>query len=77
MKKWEVDVNGHKIKVINTWSKEALFVDGRLQDERLGIKSDSRLYGKLPTGEEIKVSIGGIFSIECRLFVDNQWIELE
>ncbi len=74
MKKWEADVRGHKILIVNTMTSEALFVNGELQDERIGLKTESRLFGKLPTGEEIKVSIGGNFKIVCRLFVDNKLV---
>lgn len=79
MKKWEVDYKGHKIRVENSWSKgESLYVDGELQDQRVGFALRSRLYGAIKGNgnkeENIKVSMGGWLSVQCRIFVDNNLI---
>ena len=74
MKKFEVDHGGNAIVVENRVSGEKLFVNGKLQDERVGLSFVARLFGQLPTGENIKVSLGGIWTIQCRIFVDNKLV---
>jgi len=74
MKKFEVEHGGNAILVENRASGEKLFVNGELQDERVGLSFVARLYGKLPTGESIKVSLGGVWTIQCRIFIDNKLV---
>ena len=74
MKKFEVDHGGNAIIVENRASGEKLFVNGELQDERVGLSLVARLFGQLPTGENIKVSLGGIWTTQCRIFVDNKLV---
>ena len=74
MKKWEVNHGESVIVVENRASGEKLFVNGQLQDERVGLNMGSRLWGQLPTGESIKVSLGGIWTVQCRIFVDNKLV---
>ena len=77
MKKWSANYGSNKILIENRWYRESLFVNGELQDERLGLKFESSLYGKLPTGEFIKVRIGSIFTMEYRIFIDNKLVSFE
>lgn len=74
MKIWETKYNGNTIRVENAWSGEKLFVNGQLQDKQMGIATRSRLWGELPTGEAIKVSLGGHLKIHCLIFIDNKLI---
>ena len=74
MKTWEVNYGAHVVTVENRASGERLYVNGELQDEQLGINVGSRLCGQLPTGEDVKVSIGGVWKIHCRIFIDNKMI---
>ena len=74
MKKWEVEYDGNKIVVENRMSGERLIVNDVLQDECLGFAVRERLWGKLPNGEVIKISIGGWWSMHCRIFVDHELI---
>ena len=74
MKRWEVNHAGHMIAVENRWNSERLYVNGDLQDERIGLSSQSRLYGRLGNGETIKVSIGGVLQIHCRVFVNDKLV---
>ena len=76
MKKiFEVMYNGHHIQVENRWfSGEKLYIDGQLQDENLGLSMRANLYGQLKNKNRIKVSIGGVFKINCTIFVDNTLI---
>jgi hypothetical protein len=72
MKKWELNHNGNEIRVENRNFSERLYVNGELQDERIGLAFVSRLWGKLPTGESVKVSIGGLWTMQCRIFIDHK-----
>ncbi|MBE4909137.1 hypothetical protein IMZ08_13800 [Bacillus luteolus] len=76
-KEFNVTYDGHHIQVINTWfNGEKLYVDGKLQDQNLGLGlSRASLTGTLRSSNDviknIKVRIGGNFSIQCRIFIDN------
>ena len=72
MKKWGMNYCGNTIVVENRIAGERLYVNGELQDEQIGFASRSRLWGQLETGETIKVSIGSIFRIHCRIFINNK-----
>lgn len=74
MQKWEINYCGNTIEVENTTFGEKLYVNGELQDEQIGINFRSRLWGQLKTGEQIKVSIGGVFKIHCRIFINNELV---
>jgi len=77
MKQWHIKYKEHDIEVRNGWfTGEALFVDGELQDQRIGFAMRSRLYGRIKSGlgqgESIKVSLGGWFTIGCIVFIDDR-----
>lgn len=79
MKVWHVTHKGHTIRVENSWlGHERLLVDGELQDERRGLALRSQLSGTIKngegSGEGIKVSLGGWFSVGCRIFVDDRLV---
>jgi hypothetical protein len=75
MKKWELNYAGNIITVENRTLSEMLYVNGELQDEQIGWSYRSRLWGQLPTGENIKVSVGGgWFTMQCRIFIDNKLV---
>lgn len=67
---WVYKYNNWSIIVKNGKAVE-LYVDGQLQDRKTGIRLSADLHGCLPTGEEIKASIGGLVDVECSLFVNN------
>lgn len=77
MKKvFEATYEGYKIVVENRWfSGEKLYVNGGLQDENIGLALRGNLTGKLRDNsnesKNIKVTIGGFSSIDCKIFVDN------
>jgi len=74
MKKWEATYAGSVITVENSGGGERLYVNGELQDEQIGLATRSRLWGQLPTGEQVKVSLGGNFTVHCRIFVDHKLV---
>ena len=77
MKKvFEAKYDDHLIQVENRWfAGEKLYVDGKLQDEDLGLAFRGTLNGKLRNNnsetKSIKVTIGGSFRIHCKIFIDN------
>ncbi|WP_117161745.1 hypothetical protein [Paraliobacillus sp. X-1268] len=78
MKKvFKATYEGHQIQVVNTWfNGEKLYVDGKLQDVNIGLGlTRATLTGILKSSndltENIKVSIGGWFTVNCNIFVDN------
>jgi hypothetical protein len=73
--KWEYEYNGHKIVVLNSPSKTALEVDGKMQDKQNGFALSCTLNGKVD-GKPIKVSLGGFWNVECDVFVDHEKLEL-
>ncbi len=72
MKVWEAKYNNDVIRVENYWDKERLYVNDVLQDEQIGLAGRSRLFGKTSSGEDVKVSLGGVFEMHCNIFVDNK-----
>jgi hypothetical protein len=79
---WIAKYEENEIRIENNWFKgEKLFVNNKLQDDKLSILAlSSNLTGHLKNnnGErlKIKVNISGFFSVGCRLFVDNKRLEL-
>lgn len=75
MKSWNMKYKGHDIRVENRSGGERLIVDGDLQDDQQGYAMRSRLWGKIKSGdgagEVINVSLGGWWTVGCRIFVDD------
>lgn len=77
-KTFEIMYDSHHILVENRWfAGEKLYVDGQLQDENLGLGLRGKLVGELKSNEGrkiIKVSLGGYYKINCKIFVENTLI---
>ena len=75
MKTWRLTYKGHTVEVTDSAFRERLVVDGTLQDEHAGLGFSTRLFGKIKSGdgigEDIKVSLGGFWSVGCIVFIDN------
>lgn len=77
MKKvFEATYENHRIQVENRWfTGEKLYIDGELQDENLGLSFRGILHGLIRNkgneSKSIKVTLGGFFSIHCKVSVDN------
>ena len=75
MQRWTTEYKGNKITVENQLYSEKLIVNEELQDELIGVTERSRLWGHLPSGEVIKVSVGGDhYKIHCRIFIDDKLV---
>lgn len=72
---------GHQIVVENRWlAGEKLYVDGELQDENLGLSLRATLRGKCKSNQKtrhIKVTLGGTFTVQCKIFVDNMLVSAD
>ena len=73
--KWEYEYDGNKIVVRNTLDTCELLVNGKVQDAHNGISISTDLHGKLPDGQKIKATVGGLWHMKCSVFVDFQMIE--
>lgn len=78
---WIAKYEETEIKITNNWfSGEKLYVNNSLQDEQLNFITPSKMTWNLinKNGEKlnIKANISGFFSVSCRLFIDNNKVEL-
>lgn len=79
-KEWFVKYDNVEIRVSNHWKRgEQLIVNDEIQDQKFSLIS-SELTGHFidSKGERknIKASIGGFFTIECHLFIDDKKMDL-
>lgn len=74
MKTWNVKHEENEIRVENGWKAERLFINNKLHDEGRGIATRSKLIGRLPDGQLVKVSIWSGFRIHCTIFVEDEII---
>ena len=76
---WIATYEGNEIRIENSSRGEKLFVNNKLQDEKISIFS-SDLTGHLISKDgkklPIKVNISGYFTIGCRLFIDDEKVEV-
>lgn len=78
-KVWQISYREHQVRVEHRNFSDKLIVDGELQDEQLGFSDyRSRLFGRIKSGEGqgeiIKVSLGGAFTVKCRIFIDDKLV---
>ena len=77
---WTANYENNEVKVENTWfNGERLYVNGNLQDEKVGVFSTDltgHLINKKNEKENIKVNLSGSFQITCRLFINDSKIEV-
>jgi hypothetical protein len=78
---WTANYENNEIKVESTWfDGERLYVNGNLQDEKVGLFSTDltgHLINQTNERENIKVNLSGSFKINCRLFINDCKIELK
>ena len=79
MKKWQIEHKGHTIRVENSVTRERLYVNDKLQDESVGkIVGPSHLWGHLDGDDQarlqLKVRLGGVITIGCSIFVNDELV---
>lgn len=77
---WIANYEGNEIRIENTWwNGERLWVNNELQDEQINYWSSNLtgyILGSDGQRKNIKVNIGGSFSMNCFLFVDHRKVEV-
>ena len=79
MSVWQAEYESNVIQITNRWSTGELHVNNELQDDRFGLSAmdlTGHLFDKNSERKDIKVNLGGMFRVECRLFVDDKKIEV-
>jgi len=79
MSVWQAEYESNVIRITNRSSTAELHVNNELQDEKFGlgpVDLTGHLFDKNGERKDIKVNLGGVFRIECRLFVDDKKIEV-
>ena len=77
---WIANYEANEIRIENSWFRgEKLWVNNKLQDEKLSFSS-SNLVGHLILKDgkkvSIKVNMSGWFTVGCRLFIDDEKVEV-
>ena len=80
MSVWIANYEGNEIRIENSWFRgEKLLVNNKLQDKRLNFFV-SDLTGHIISKEgkklPIKVNMSGWLTMGCRLFVDDEKVEV-
>lgn len=72
---WEIADETNNIKVRPIDNEIRLYINDKLQDVVSDEIKSSKLYGKLPNGKEVMVSITIVNShVNCYIFVDNECV---
>ena len=72
---WEIADETNNIKVRPTANEFRLYINDKLYDVVSDELKSSKLYGKLPDGKEVRVSLTVINShVNCYIFVDNECV---
>ncbi len=79
---WIAKYEENEIRITNSWlNGEKLYVNNQLQDEQLNYITPSRMAGTLldKNGQKLKIktNLSGFFRVSCRLFIDNNKVELK
>ena len=81
MRTWTANYDGNEIRIECPWfSCDKLFINNKLQDENASILL-SELTGHVVSNDGEKKPVkarlwGGWFGVECRLFVDDEKVEV-
>lgn len=72
---WEIADETNNIKVRPTDNEIRLYINDKLQDVVSDELKGSKLYGKLPNGKDVRISITIVNShVNCYIFVDNECV---
>lgn len=73
--KWEYEYEDNKILVRNSLDASQLLINGKVQDAKNGLTLSADLVGELPDGKQVKVSLGGLWTVKCSVFVDHELLK--
>ena len=76
---WIANYEENEIRIENSWFRgEKLFVNNKLQDEKLSLFSSNLTGNLILKGDKkpIKVNLSGWFTVGCRLFIDDEKVEV-
>ena len=84
MGSWTANYDGNEIRIECPWfSCDKLFVNNKLQDEKGGLSGlfSTELTGHVVSNDGEKKPVkarlwGGWFAAECRLFIDDEKVEV-
>lgn len=82
MKEWTATVDGHQIRVVNTWSGGTrLYIDGEPRDRNYGMFAPSWrpwLSARLLQGDIrsplVEVELCALLQVKARILVDGQFV---
>ncbi len=77
---WICNYEHNEIRIENSWFKgEKLYVNDQLQDAQVNVFSTvltGSIVDKNNEKKPIKASLGGFFTVGCRLFIDHVEVPL-
>ncbi|UTR10325.1 hypothetical protein MM300_21005 [Evansella sp. LMS18] len=82
-KTWDLKYNNHELTIVNKYNQEELYINGKLICEKTRsswyswLVTSQTLKGKLEEGDQsriVKVKLGGIMSLNCKVYVDKELI---
>lgn len=78
---WTSNYENNEIIIENTWfNGERLYVNDVLQDHTFGgfsTKLTGHLIYQKNERENIKVNLGGIYKVNCQLFINDKKVEVK
>lgn len=82
MKEWTASVDGHEVRVVNTWSGGTrLYIDGECRDRNHGLFAPTWrrwLSARLVQGDIhsrlVEVEICAMLQVKARILVDGQFL---
>lgn len=76
-KRWNINYEENSIIVKNTLFGAILLINNEIHDQASGFAISRNLFGEID-GQPLKIKISdGFAGLRCRLYVDNQQIELK
>lgn len=70
MEEWVYEFEGNSIIVRNGKVVE-LLINGEVQDSIKGVHLKVELIGTLPSGNNVRATLGGLIDVDCTLSVDD------
>ena len=79
-KEWMADINGHQVRVANSWSGgTTLYIDGDRRDSNRGLSAvkwtrwlSARSVPNDPKSDLIEIYVKAIFRVKVQIYVNGQ-----